>query len=77
MIPRNVPFDDEDRQPGVTTALGPVGGRILLEVLNGILINDDESVLASPDSEGWIPMVNGNRKTLTLWDIFAFAGENM
>ena len=75
-IRRGVPFDD-NAQAGVPTALGPVGGRILLEVFYGILLNDEESVVASPDGEAWTPMANPDRAKLTLWDIFAFAGENM
>ncbi len=74
-IPRDVGFDDDQILPHVTTALGPVGGRILLEVFYGILIADDESVLADPGSEDWVPLANPDRNKLTLWDILKYAGE--
>ena len=73
-IPRDVGFDDNSLAT-VPTALGPVGGRILLEVFYGVLIADAESVLADPDSEDWKPLANPDRRKLTLWDIFRFAGE--
>jgi Animal haem peroxidase len=76
VIPRDLPYDD-DRQTAVTTALGPVGGRILLEVFHGILLADGESVIGSHAAENWVPMANPDRTKLTLWDIFAFAGETM
>ena len=75
-IARGLPFDD-DAQAGVPTALGPVGGRILLEVFYGVLLADGESVLGSDGGAAWTPMANPDRAKLTLWDIFAFAGETM
>jgi hypothetical protein len=33
--------------------LGPVGGRILLEVFNGLLDSDEESYRNLPDAQGW------------------------
>ena len=73
-IPPATPFDD-DSLAHVKTCLGPVGGRILLEVFYGILIADNESVLADPESENWVPLVNADRNKMTLWDILKYAGE--
>ena len=72
-INRDIDFED-DKHKLEPTALGPVGGRILLEVFHGILLNDEESLL---HAHNWRPMArpDGDQSRLTLWDIFVFAGE--
>ena len=53
--------------------LGPVGGRIVAEVLLGLLVGDPKSYLSQdPD---WRPFLLGdNADDFTLGDLFAFAG---
>jgi hypothetical protein len=60
---------DKDSDTG--TQLGPVGGRILLEVFFGILDDDQESyVHANPGS--WNSVVKAGADTITLWDMLRF-----
>ena len=73
-IRRETGFDDESHA-GETTALGDVGGRILLEVFHGILEADTQSVVADPAAECWQPLAHPDRATLTLWHILQYAGE--
>jgi hypothetical protein len=49
--------------------LGPVGGRIVLEVFHGLLDSDEESVRNHPDAAAWQPLVN----KLRVWDVLNFA----
>lgn len=53
--------------------LGPAGGRIVAEVLLGLLVGDPKSYLSQdPD---WRPFLLGdNADDFTLGDLFAFAG---
>ena len=53
--------------------LGPVGGRIVAEVLLGLLVGDPKSYLSQdPD---WRPFLLGdNTNDFTLGDLFALAG---
>ncbi len=62
-----------DKDSDVGTQLGPVGGRILLEVFFGILDDDPESyVHAEPGS--WNSVVKAGSDTITLWDMLRFVG---
>jgi Animal haem peroxidase len=63
--------DDFVSGPASGSQLGPVGGRILMEVFNGLVDEDPRSFRNSPDAAGWQPMV-GPR--LTLWHLLSFAG---
>jgi hypothetical protein len=59
---------DKDSDAG--TQLGPVGGRIVMEVLFGLLDEDQESYL---HAKSWTSVVRpGN--TITLWDVLRFVG---
>lgn len=53
---------------GCGVQMGPVGGRILLEVFNGLLDSDAESYRNHPDAADWTPMV----AKLRMWDILNF-----
>jgi len=57
--------------PASHAQLGPVGGRILIEVFSGLLDADSRSVRKSPDAVGWAPMI-GN--TMSFWHLLRFAG---
>jgi len=57
--------------PGSATQLGPVGGRILMEVFNGLLDADPRSFRRAGVSSGWQPLI-GNK--LTFWHLLRFAG---
>jgi hypothetical protein len=64
-------FNEDDllENAGATgTQLGPVGGRILLEVFNGLLDSDPDSYRNHPDAATWKPMV----KKCRVWDILNF-----
>jgi len=62
-----------DKDSDVGTQLGPVGGRILLEVFFGILDDDLESyVHAKPGS--WNSVIKAGSDTITLWDMLRFVG---
>ena len=54
------------------TQLGPVGGRIVLEVFFGLLDFDPGSYFWEPS---WTPVIKPGAKTLTAWDILSFIGE--
>jgi hypothetical protein len=51
------------------TQLGPVGGRIVLEVFHGLLDSDEDSVRNHPDAAAWQPLV----QRLRVWDVLTFA----
>ncbi|MFL9910327.1 peroxidase family protein [Paraburkholderia sp. RL17-337-BIB-A] len=61
-------FSEDDLLENATetgTQLGPVGGRIVLEVFNGLLDSDPDSYRNHPDAENWTPIV----KSFRVWDI--------
>jgi hypothetical protein len=61
-------FSEDDLLDHATdtgTQLGPVGGRIVLEVFNGLLDSDPDSYRNHPDAENWSPIVNNFR----VWDV--------
>jgi hypothetical protein len=61
---------DKDSDAG--TQLGPVGGRILLEVFFGILDDDPDSYFnAEPN---WHSVIKAGADTITLWDMLRFVG---
>jgi Animal haem peroxidase len=60
----------EARTSGV--ALGPVGGRIVVEVLLGLLEADSSAYLAQ--DRGWRPVLPAMREDFTLADLFHIAG---
>jgi hypothetical protein len=62
---------DKDSDAG--TQLGPVGGRIVLEVLFAILDDDPDSYFrAKPET--WHSVVKPGASTITLWDLLRFVG---
>jgi hypothetical protein len=61
---------DKDSDAG--TQLGPVGGRILMEVFFGILDDDQDSYFhAGPN---WHSVIKAGADTITLWDVLRFVG---
>ncbi len=68
---RNLEEDDFMSGPASRSQLGPVGGRILLEVFNGIIDADPRSFRNSPDARGWRPMIGD---TITFWHLLRFTG---
>jgi hypothetical protein len=65
-------FTEQDllQSAAATSAqLGPVGGRIVAEVFNGLLDSDAESVRNHPDAAAWQPLVGRFR----VWDVLNFA----
>lgn len=65
---------NEEPEFSQAVQLGPVGGRILLEVFYGLLLEDTDSCLYAP--QGWQPLVGeAVSGTVTLWDVLAFTGE--
>ena len=67
----NLEEDDFMSGPGSRSQLGPVGGRILMEVFSGLLDADPRSFRNSPDATNWQPMIG---KTFTFWHLLKFAG---
>ena len=59
------------RDSNVGTQLGPVGGRILLEVFFGLLDSDEGSYFWET---GWSPVIKPGAKALTMWDMLHFIG---
>lgn len=53
---------------GCGVQMGPVGGRILLEVFSDLLDSDAESYRNHPDAADWTPMVAKPR----MWDVLNF-----
>lgn len=67
---RDLTDDDFMSGPCAVARLGPVGGRILMEVFNGIIDSDPRSFRnAAP--KGWVPMVGAE---LNFWAVLRFAG---
>jgi hypothetical protein len=69
--PRDLEEDDFMSGPGSRSQLGPVGGRILMEVFNGLVDADPRSFRNSADAATWQPMI-GN--TITFWHLLRFTG---
>ncbi len=65
-------LQDADFTSGVgsTSRLGPVGGRILMEVFNGIIDSDTRSFRNAAPA-GWVPMIG---KDISFWAVLRFAG---
>jgi hypothetical protein len=62
-----------DKNSDIGTQLGPVGGRILLEVFFGILDDDPESYIhAEPGI--WNSVIKAGSDTITLWKMLRFIG---
>ena len=68
---RNLTDADFMTGPASRSQLGPVGGRILLEVFNGIVDEDPRSFRNSADATGWRPMIGD---TLSFWHLLRFTG---
>jgi hypothetical protein len=64
-------FQDDDDKNRVPTRLGPVGGRIVLEVLVGLMLGDRHSYLAQDPR--WAPEY-GTGGDFTMRDLIAVAG---
>jgi Animal haem peroxidase len=70
-VDNGVTVIDKDSDTG--TQLGPVGGRIILEVFFGILDEDADSYFnANPGA--WTSVVKPGSDTITLWDVLRFVG---
>jgi hypothetical protein len=67
---RNLQDGDFMSGPASQSRLGPVGGRILLEVFNG-LVDEDTRSFRGPKAAGWRPMIGDK---LTFWHLLRFAG---
>ena len=67
---RDLTDDDFMSGPCSTARLGPVGGRILMEVFNGIVDSDPRSFRnAAP--KNWVPMIGPD---ISFWAVLKFAG---
>jgi hypothetical protein len=66
-FPRKEGKIDKDSNAG--TQLGPVGGRIILEVFFGLLDSDSRSYFWEPS---WTPAIKSGAKALTMWDVMSF-----
>jgi hypothetical protein len=62
--------DDFRTGPASGSQLGPVGGRILAEVFNGVIDADPRSFRNAPEAKGWKPLV-GDKPTF--WSLLKFA----
>ena len=61
-------FDEDyllNTPEGQGAQLGPVGGRIVLEVFHALLENDDESYRRAADAQKWTPLI----KAFRMWDL--------
>jgi hypothetical protein len=65
-------LNDADFLSGVgsTSRLGPVGGRILMEVFNGIVDSDPRS-FRNKAPKDWVPMIGSD---ISFWAVLRFAG---
>lgn len=63
--------DDFFAGPASATQLGPVGGRILMEVFNGLIDADPRSFRRAGVTAGWQPLIGSK---LTFWHLLKFAG---
>ena len=68
---RDLTDEDFMSGPASRSQLGPVGGRILMEVFNGVVDDDDRSFRNSPAAVGWRPMIGD---TITFWHLLRFSG---
>jgi hypothetical protein len=68
---RNLKDDDFMAGPCSTARLGPVGGRILMEVFNGIIDSDPRSFRNAAEAKNWTPMIG---KDISFWAVLRFAG---
>jgi hypothetical protein len=62
--------DDFRTGPASGSQLGPVGGRILAEVFNGVIDADPRSFRNASEAKGWKPLVGDK---LTFWSLLKFA----
>ncbi|HEY8879475.1 MAG TPA: peroxidase family protein [Roseateles sp.] len=67
---RDLTDDDFVSGPCSVAQLGPVGGRILMEVFNGI-IDSDPRAFRKAAPAGWTPMIG---KDISFWAILKFTG---
>ncbi|KQV48644.1 hypothetical protein ASC95_22315 [Pelomonas sp. Root1217] len=67
---RDLNDDDFASGPCSISQLGPVGGRILMEVFNGIVDADPRSFRNAAPA-GWVPMI-GNE--ISFWNVLKFTG---
>lgn len=67
---RDLTDDDFVTGPCSVSQLGPVGGRILMEVFNGI-IDSDPRAFRQAAPAGWTPMIG---KDISFWGILKFTG---
>jgi hypothetical protein len=67
---RDLTDDDFVTGPCSVSQLGPVGGRILMEVFNGI-IDSDPRAFRNAAPAGWTPMIG---KDISFWAILKFTG---
>lgn len=62
-----------DKDSNAGTQLGPVGGRIVMEVFFALL-DDDQSSYFHAGPSGWTSVVNPGSDTITLFDVLRFTG---
>ncbi len=67
---RDLVDDDFMSGPCATAKLGPVGGRILMEVFHGIVDSDPRSFVNAAPAD-WVPMIG---KDISFWAMLKFAG---
>jgi hypothetical protein len=72
-VENNKTVIDKDSNQG--TQLGPVGGRILLEVFFGILDDDPGSYFNTDPNKPWVSIVKPGAATITLWDLLHCIGK--
>ena len=72
-VKNKAPLVDEDFMSGPCSVsqLGPVGGRILLEVFNGLIDADPFSFRNHPAARQWTAPLIG--ATLSFWHLLRFA----
>ncbi len=70
---RNLVDADLLKGPGAGAQLGPVGGRILMEVFYG-LMDADPGSFRQAQPQGWTPMICAGGAPCTMWSLLAFTG---
>lgn len=60
-----------DKDSNAGTQLGPVGGRILMEVFFALLDEDQDSYFKA---KNWSPVVKPGAPNLALWDVLHYIG---
>ncbi len=67
---RDLTDDDFMSGPCSVSRLGPVGGRILMEVFNGVVDSDPRSFRNAAPA-GWVPMIG---REISFWAVLKFTG---